>query len=92
MTYEEFKNEFLATPHLDSYKKKEDYISALYQVGFISPLVTDIKSKIMYSYNKCQIKLKDISIQEYRELKAFTMRGIKMYNQDMKLKSIGEDF
>ena len=33
-----------------------------------------------------------ISIQEYRELKAFTMRGIKMYNQEMKLKSIGEDF
>ena len=52
MTYEEFKNEFLATPHLDSYKKKEDYISALYNVGVISPLVTDIKSKIMYSWKK----------------------------------------
>ena len=92
MTYDEFKYEFLATPRLESYKKKEDYISELYKVGTISPLVTEIRTRIMYSYPGCPIKIKDISIQEYRELKAFTMRGIKMYNQEKKLKEIGEDF
>ena len=92
MTYDEFKNEFLATPRLESYKKDEEYISALYKVGTISQLVTEIKTKIMYSYPKCPIKIKDISIQEYRELKAFTMRGIKMFHQEMKLKQIGDDF
>ena len=76
MTFDEFKTEFLATIDLDEYKKRDSYIQSIWENGGIDAVATDIKGKYIHSVVN-NIAIKDISLNEYRELKALTLKCVK---------------
>lgn len=91
MTFEEFKTEFLASINLDEYKKQDSYIQSIWENGGIAAVATDIKGKYIHSVVN-NIAIKDISLKEYRELKALTLKCVKEDRLDSRLKELEEDF
>ena len=91
MTFNEFKEEFLATVHLEEYKKNDLYIHDMWENGRIAAIATNISGKYIHSvFNNLTIH--DITLEEYRELKALTLRCIKEDRLDSRLKELEEDF
>ena len=91
MTFDEFKTEFLASINLDEYKKQDSYIQSIWENGGIAAVATDIKGKYIHSVVN-NIAIKDISLKEYRELKALTLKCVKEDILASRLKEIQEDF
>lgn len=91
MTFEEFKTEFLASINLDEYKKQDSYIQSIWENGGIAAVATDIKGKYIHSVVN-NIAIKDISLKEYRELKALTLKCVKEDILASRLKELEEDF
>ena len=91
MTFEEFKTEFLATVHLEEYKKEDSYIHEMWECGRIAAIATHIRGKYIHSvFNNLTIQ--DITLEEYRELKALTLKCVKENRLEERLKEIQEDF
>ena len=91
MTFEEFKTEFLATVNLEEYKKKDLYIHEMWESGRIAAIATNIKGKFIHSVLN-NLTVHDITLEEYRELKALTLRCVKENRLEEKLKELEEDF
>lgn len=91
MTFEEFKTEFLATVHLDEYKKQDSYIHEMWESGRLAAIATSIKGKYIHSVLN-DLTVQDITLEEYRELKALTLRCVKENQIEEKLKELEEDF
>jgi hypothetical protein len=91
MTFEEFKTEFLATVHLDEYKKQDSYINEMWETGRLAAIATSIKGKYIHSVLN-NITVQDVSLEEYRELKALTLKCVKEDKLNKRLKELQEDF
>lgn len=91
MTFEEFKTEFLATVHLDEYKKEDSYIQKMWEIGRIAAIATSINGKYIHSVLN-DLSVQDVSIEEYRELKALTLKCVKEDKLNKRLKELEEDF
>ena len=91
MTFEEFKTEYLASINLDEYKKQDSYIQSIWENGGIAAVATNIKGKYIHSVVN-NIAIKNVSLKEYRELKALTLKCIKEDKLDSRLKELEEDF
>lgn len=91
MTFEEFKTEFLATVHLDEYKKQDSYIQEMWESGRLAAIATSIKGKSIHSVLN-NITIQDVTLEEYRELKALTLKCVKEDRLDSRLKELQEDF
>lgn len=91
MTFEEFKTEFLATVHLDEYKKEDSYIQKMWEIGRIAAIATSINGKYIHSVLN-NLSVQDVSIEEYRELKALTLKCVKEDKLNKRLKELEEDF
>lgn len=91
MTFEEFKTEFLATVHLDEYKKQDSYIHEMWESGRLAAIATSIKGKYIHSVLN-DLSVQDVSLEEYRELKALTLKCVKEDRLDSRLKELEEDF
>lgn len=91
MTFEEFKTEFLATVHLDEYKKQDSYIQEMWESGRLAAIATSIKGKYIHSVLN-DLTIQDVTLEEYRELKALTLKCVKEDRLDSRLKELEEDF
>lgn len=91
MTFEEFKTEFLTTVHLEEYKKEDSYIKEMWEYGRIAAIATSIKGKYIHSVLN-DLTIHDITLEEYRELKALTLKCVKEDRIKEKLKELEEDF
>lgn len=91
MTFNEFKTEFLATVNLDEYKKKDSYIQEMWETGKLAAVATSIKGKYIHSV-LTDLSVQDVSLEEYRELKALTLKCVKEDRLNRKLKELEEDF
>lgn len=91
MNFDEFKTEFLATVNLDEYKKRDSYIQSIWENGGIAAVATNIKGRYIHSVVN-NIAIKDISLKEYRELKALTLKCVKEDILASRLKELQEDF
>lgn len=91
MTFNEFKTEFLATVHLDEYKKQDSYINELWEVGRIAAVATNIKGRYIHSVLN-DLTIHDVTLEEYRDLKALTLRCVKEDRLESRLKELEEDF
>lgn len=91
MTFNEFKREFLATVNLDEYKKKDSYIQEMWDTGKLAAIATSIKYKYIHSVLN-DLSVQDVSLEEYRELKALTLKCVKEDRLNRKLKELEEDF
>lgn len=91
MTFNEFKTEFLATVNLDEYKKKDSYIQEMWDIGKLAAVATSIKGKYIHSV-LTDLSVQDVSLEEYRELKALTLKCVKEDRLNRKLKELEEDF
>lgn len=91
MTFEEFKTEFLATVHLDEYKKQDSYIHEMWESGRLAAIATSIKGKYIHSVLN-NLSVQDVSLEEYRELKALTLKCVKEDKLNKRLKELEEDF
>lgn len=91
MTFNEFKTEFLATVNLDEYKKKDSYIQEMWDTGKLAAVATSIKGKYIHSVLN-DLSVQDVSLEEYRELKALTLKCVKEDRLNRKLKELEEDF
>lgn len=91
MTFNEFKTEFLATVNLDEYKKKDSYIQEMWDTGKLAAVATSIKGKYIHSVLN-DLSVQDVSIEEYRELKALTLKCVKEDKLNKRLKELEEDF
>ncbi len=91
MTFDEFKTEFLATVHLDEYKKEDSYIHEMWEGGRIAAIATNIKGKYIHSVLN-NLTIQAITLEEYRELKALTLKCVKENILEEKLKELEEDF
>ena len=91
MTFDEFKTEFLATVHLDEYKKQDSYINEMWETGRLAAIATSIKGKYIHSVLN-NITVQDVSLEEYRELKALTLKCVKEDKLDKRIKELQEDF
>lgn len=91
MTFDEFKTEFLATVHLEEYKKEDSYINEMWEEGKIAAIATNIKGKYIHSVLN-DITIHDVTLEEYRDLKALTLKCVKEDRIDEKLKALEEDF
>ena len=91
MTFDEFKTELLATVNLDEYKKKDSYIQEMWETGRLAAVATNIKGKYIHSVLN-DLTIQDASLEEYRELKALTLKCLKEYKLNRRLKEIEEDF
>lgn len=91
MTFEEFKTEFLATVHLDEYKKQDSYINEMWENGRLAAIATSIKGKSIHSVLN-DLTIQDVTLEEYRELKALTLKCVKEDRLDSRLKELQEDF
>ena len=76
MTFDEFKTEFLATVHLDEYKKQDSYIHKMLEIGRLAAIATSINGKYIHSVTN-DLSVQDVSLEEYRELKALTLKCVK---------------
>ena len=91
MTFKEFKTEFLATVNLDEYKKEDSYIQKMWEIGRIAAIATSINGKYIHSVLN-DLSVQDVSIEEYRELKALTLKCVKEDRLNKRLKELEEDF
>jgi len=91
MTFDEFKTEFLATVHLDEYKKQDSYINEMWKTGRLAAIATSIKGKYIHSVLN-DLSVQDVSLEEYRELKALTLKCVKEDKLNKRLKELEEDF
>lgn len=91
MTFEEFKTEFLATVNLDEYKKEDSYIQEMWESGRLAAIATSIKGKYIHSVLN-DLTIHDVTLEEYRELKALTLKCVKEDRLDSRLKELEEDF
>lgn len=91
MTFDEFKTEFLATVHLDEYKKEDSYIQEMWESGRLAAVATSIKGKSIHSVLN-DLTIQDVTLEEYRELKALTLKCVKEDRLDSRLKELEEDF
>jgi hypothetical protein len=91
MTFEEFKTEFLATVNLDEYKKQDSYIQEMWESGRLAAIATSIKGKYIHSVLN-DLTIHDVTLEEYRELKALTLKCVKEDRLDSRLKELEEDF
>lgn len=91
MTFDEFKTEFLATVHLDEYKKEDSYIQEMWESGRLAAIATSIKGKSIHSVLN-DLTIQDVTLEEYRELKALTLKCVKEDRLDSRLKELEEDF
>lgn len=91
MTFDEFKTEFLATVHLDEYKKQDSYIQEMWESGRLAAIATSIKGKSIHSVLN-DLTIQDVTLEEYRELKALTLKCVKEDRLDSRLKELEEDF
>lgn len=91
MTFNEFKTEFLATVHLDEYKKEDSYIHEMWETGRLAAIATNIKGKYIHSVLN-NLSVQDVSLEEYKELKALTLKCVKEDKLNRRLKEIEEDF
>lgn len=91
MTFDEFKTEFLATVHLDEYKKEDSYINEMWENGRLAAIATSIKGKYIHSVLN-DLTIQDVTLEEYRELKALTLKCVKEDRLDSRLKELEEDF
>ena len=91
MTFDEFKTEFLATVHLDEYKKHDSYIQKMWEIGRLAAIATSIRGKCIHSVLN-DLTIQDASLEEYRELKALTLKCVKEDKLNRRLKEIEEDF
>ena len=91
MTFEEFKTEFLATVYLEEYKKEDSYIHEMWDEGKIAAIATNIKGKYIHSVLN-DITIHDVTLEEYRDLKALTLKCVKEDRIAEKLKELEEDF
>ena len=91
MTFDEFKTEFLATVNLDEYKKKDSYIQEMWETGKLAAVATSIKGKYIHSVLN-DLSVQDVSLEEYREFKALTLKYVKEDRLNRKLKELEEDF
>ena len=91
MTFNEFKTEFLATFHLDEYKKKDSYIQKMWEIGKLAAVATSIKGKYIHSVLN-DLSVQDVSLEEYREFKALTLKCVKEDKLNKRLKELEEDF
>ena len=91
MTFNEFKTEFLATVHLDEYKKEDSYIHQMWEAGRLAAVATNIKGKYIHSVLN-DLSVQDVSLEEYRELKALTLKCVKEDKLDKRIKELEEDF
>lgn len=91
MTFDEFKTEFLATVHLAEYKKEDSYIHEMWETGKLTAIATSIKGKYIHSVLN-YLSVQDVSLEEYRELKALTLKCVKEDRLNRKLKELEEDF
>ena len=91
MTFNEFKTEFLATVHLDEYKKKDSYIQKMWETGKLAAVATSIKGKYIHSVLN-YLSVQDVSLEEYKEFKALTLKCVKEDKLNRKLKELEEDF
>lgn len=91
MTFNEFKDEFLATVHLDEYKKQDSYIHEMWETGRLAAIATNIRGKYIHSVLN-NLTIQDVSLEEYRELKALTLKCVKENRLEEKLKDLEEDF
>ena len=89
--YDEFKTEFLSTVHLDEYKKQDSYIHKMWEEGKIAAIATNIKGKYIHSVLN-NLTIQDITLEEYRELKALTLKCVKEDRLDSRLKELEKDF
>ena len=91
MTFEDFKTEFLVTVHLDEYKKEDSYIHEMWETGRLAAIATNIKGKYIHSVLN-NLSVQDVSLEEYRELKALTLKCVKEDKLSERLKELEEDF
>lgn len=91
MTFDEFKTEFLATVNLDEYKKEDSYIQEMWKEGRIAAIATSIKGKYIHSVLN-DLTIHDVTLEEYKELKALTLKCVKEDRLDKRLKELEEDF
>ena len=91
MTFDEFKTEFLATVNLDEYKKENSYIQEMWKEGRIAAIATNIKGKYIHSVLN-DLTIHDVTLEEYRDLKALTLKCVKEDRLDSRLKELQEDF
>lgn len=91
MTFDDFKTEFLSTVHLDEYKKQDSYIHKMWEEGRIAAIATNIKGKYIHSVLN-NLTIQDITLEEYRELKALTLKCVKEDRLDSRLKELEKDF
>lgn len=91
MTFDEFKTEFLATVNLDEYKKKDSYIHEMFETGRLAAVATSINGKYIHSVLN-DLSVQDVSLEEYRELKALTLKCVKEDKLNKRLKELEEDF
>ena len=91
MTFDEFKTEFLATVQLDEYKKEDSYIQEMWVEGQIAAIATSIKGKYIHSVLN-DLTIHDVTLEEYRELKALTLKCVKEDRLESRLKELEEDF
>jgi hypothetical protein len=91
MTFDEFKTEFLATVNLDEYKKQDSYIQEMWESGRLAAIATSIKGKYIHSVLN-DLTIHDVTLEEYRELKALTLKCVKEDRLDSRLKELEEDF
>lgn len=91
MTFDEFKTEFLATVHLDEYKKQDSYIQEMWESGRLAAIATSIKGKYIHSVLN-DLTIQDVTLEEYRELKALTLKCVKEDRLESRLKELEEDF
>lgn len=91
MTFEDFKTEFLATVHLDEYKKQDSYIQEMWESGRLAAIATSIKGKSIHSVLN-DLTIQEVTLEEYRELKALTLKCVKEDRLDSRLKELEEDF
>lgn len=91
MTFDEFKTEFLATVHLAEYKKEDSYIHEMWETGKLTAIATSIKGKYIHSVLN-NLSVQDVSLEEYRELKALTLKYVKEDELNSRLKKLEKDF
>jgi hypothetical protein len=91
MTFDEFKTEFLATVNLAEYKKEDSYIQEMWESGRLAAIARSIKGKYIHSVLN-DLTIHDVTLEEYRELKALTLKCVKEDRLDSRLKELEEDF
>lgn len=63
----------------------------MWDAGKLAAIATSIKGKYIHSVLN-DLSVQDVSLEEYRELKALTLKCVKEDRLNRKLKELEEDF